>query len=141
MHHTTPAPLKPGKYAVYNGKTYTSQVWNVTAEGVSVTTAPSGFYPAVSLGTLSHAHAAEVLALMGSRAESLPSAEVPAPARVTIGKAAARVLHVDLARLGFRNHYATAAEALGRAVSSLASLTPAESATVRSYARGQWGLA
>lgn len=139
MHHTTPAPLKPGTYAVYNGKTYTSQIWNVTAEGVSVTTAPSGFYAAVSLGTLSHAQAAEVLALKGTRAESLPSAEVPA-ASAQIGKAAARVLHVDLARLGFRNHYETAAEALGRAVSSLASLTPAESATVRSYARGQWGL-
>lgn len=62
------------------------------------------------------------------------------PAAAPIGNQAARTLHVDLSRLGFRDHYATAADALGRPVASLADLTAAESATVRSYARGQWGM-
>ena len=64
----------------------------------------------------------------------------PAPAPDTIGKEAARVMHVELAHLGFRDHYAVAAEALCRPVSSLAALTAAEQNTVWSYARGQWGM-
>ena len=39
----TPAPaLAPGRYAVTAG--YTSQVWDVTAQGVTRTTAQSGTY-------------------------------------------------------------------------------------------------
>ena len=59
---------------------------------------------------------------------------------VVIGKPAACELHKVLGRLGFRDHYATAADALGRPVPSLAALTADEAATVRSYAYGQWGL-
>ncbi|MPY67818.1 hypothetical protein F8S09_14190 [Deinococcus sp. SDU3-2] len=57
-----------------------------------------------------------------------------------IGKAAARELHRELGRLGFRNHYATAAEVLERPVPSLALLSAEDAHTVRSYARGQWGM-
>ena len=59
---------------------------------------------------------------------------------VVIGKPAACELHKVLGRLGFRDHYATASDALGRRVTSLAALTADEAATVRSYAYGQWGL-
>lgn len=76
---------------------------------------------------------ADVLTKVFEQLEQVPTAAL-------IGKQAARTLHLDLARLGFRDHYTTAADALGRFVSSLADLTAAESATVRSYARGQWGL-
>ena len=59
---------------------------------------------------------------------------------VVIGKPAACELHKELGRLRFRDHYATASDALGRRVTSLAALTADEAATVRSYAYGQWGL-
>ena len=57
-----------------------------------------------------------------------------------IGKAAAYELHKELGRLRFRDHYTAASEALGFPVSSLAALTAEEAHTVRSYARGQWGM-
>ncbi|KQR33105.1 hypothetical protein [Deinococcus sp. Leaf326] len=57
-----------------------------------------------------------------------------------IGNAVACELHKTLGRLKFKDHYATAAEALGRSVRSLARLTADEAATVRSYAYGQWGM-
>lgn len=57
-----------------------------------------------------------------------------------IGKASAYELHKELGRLKFSDHYATASEALGVPVSSLAQLTAEQAHTVRSYARGQWGL-
>ncbi len=58
----------------------------------------------------------------------------------TIGNAEARELHRELGRLRFRDHYATASEALGTPVHSLAALTAEQACTVRSYARGQWGM-
>ena len=69
-------------------------------------------------------------------------APLPEPARTTtIGKKEARTMHVELAHLGFADHYAAAADALGRPVTSLAALTVAEAQTVYSYAYGQWGAA
>lgn len=59
---------------------------------------------------------------------------------IVIGKPAACELHKELSRLKFRDHYATASDALGRRVTSLAVLTRDEARTVRSYAYGQWGL-
>jgi hypothetical protein len=58
----------------------------------------------------------------------------------TIGKPAACNLHRELGRLGFKDHYATAADALGRPVPSLAALSAEDAYTVRNYARGQWGM-
>jgi len=58
----------------------------------------------------------------------------------TIGKPAACNLHRELGRLGFRDHYTTAADALGRPVPSLAALSAQDAYTVRNYARGQWGM-
>ena len=58
----------------------------------------------------------------------------------TIGKPAACNLHRELGRLGFKDHYQTAADALGRPVPSLAALSPQDAYTVRDYARGQWGM-
>lgn len=133
MHNTE--TLKPGRYTVQNGDTYTSQVWEVTAERVTVYTAPAGVYPSVLLGTMTPAEALGVL----SRLCSAVLAFEPEQVR-TIGKAAAYELHKELGRLRFRDHYGTAAAALERPVSSLAELTAEESNTVRSYARGQWGL-
>lgn len=60
--------------------------------------------------------------------------------RPTIGNAAGHELHKELGRLGFRAHYLTASEALGRAVASFAALTAQDAYTVRDYARGQWGM-
>lgn len=65
------------------------------------------------------------------------TAEVLVP---VIGNAVACELHKVLGRLRFRDHYGLAAEALGRTVRSLATLTADEARTVRSYAYGQWGL-
>ena len=134
MHDTT--ALKSGTYAVRNGHTFTSQVWEVTAEQVRVSAAAAGNYPAAFLRTMTHAEAAEILSRPCSAVLEFTPAPVP-----TIGKQAARTLHLDLARLGFRDHYAAAGDALGRSVPSLAELTAAESATVYSYARGVWGMA
>lgn len=68
-------------------------------------------------------------------------APLPEPVATTIGKKEARTMHVELAHLGFADHYAAAADALGRPVTSLAGLTVAEAQTVYSYAYGQWGAA
>ena len=60
-----------------------------------------------------------------------------------IGKAIARLLHVELGRLGYRtsaSHYETSSVALGREVTSLASLTAAEVVLTRSFAYGQLDL-
>jgi len=58
----------------------------------------------------------------------------------TVGNALAHELHKEMGRLKYGNHYATAAEVLGREVTSLAALTPEEFAVVRSYVFGQHGL-
>lgn len=66
-------------------------------------------------------------------------AEMAAP----IGKATARLLHIELGRLGYRtsaSHYDVASVVLGRPVISLASLTAEEAALTRSFAYGQLGL-
>lgn len=70
-------------------------------------------------------------------AEILDTPSTPARA---IGKAAAHELHRELGRLGYRDHYTTAAEVLGVPVASLAALTTEQAQTVRSYAYGNWGL-
>ncbi|GAA4015896.1 hypothetical protein GCM10022631_30210 [Deinococcus rubellus] len=60
-----------------------------------------------------------------------------------IGKATARLLHIELGRLGYRtsaSHYDVAAAVLGRTVTSLAALTAQEAALTRSFAYGQLGL-
>ena len=60
-----------------------------------------------------------------------------------IGKPAARLLHIELGRLGYRtsaSHYETASVALGREVTSLAALTAEEAALTRSFAYGQLSL-
>lgn len=57
-----------------------------------------------------------------------------------VGKPAAHALHIELGQLGYRAHYALAAEILSKPVASLAALTADELATVRAYAYGQLGL-
>lgn len=60
-----------------------------------------------------------------------------------IGNATARLLHIELGRLGYRtsaSHYEAASVVLGRTVTSLASLTAEEAALTRSFAYGQLGL-
>ncbi|GGO19492.1 hypothetical protein [Deinococcus humi] len=56
-----------------------------------------------------------------------------------IGKPAACNLHKELGALGYRSHYALAAEVLGKPVPSLAALSAEDAATVRQYAYGQLG--
>ena len=133
MHNTE--TLKPGRYTVQNGDTYTSQVWEVTAERVTVYTAPAGVYPSVLLGTMTPAEALGIL----SRVCSAVLAFEPEQVR-TIGKAAAYELHKELGRLRYADHYATAAEVLERPVSSLAELTAEEAGAVRVYARVMRGV-
>lgn len=58
-----------------------------------------------------------------------------------IGKAVACALHRELGALGYKSHYALAAEVLGFPVPSLAALTTENAALVRSYAYGQLGRA
>lgn len=70
-------------------------------------------------------------------AEILDTPSTPARA---IGKAAAYDLHRELGRLKYRDHYGTAAAALGEPVASLAALTAEQAQTVRSYAYGQWSM-
>jgi len=62
---------------------------------------------------------------------------------LTIGKKAARELHIEMGRLGYRGveHYSLAGEALEREVTSLATLTAEEAQIAWSYARAQVGLA
>ncbi|GAA3995072.1 hypothetical protein GCM10022631_01460 [Deinococcus rubellus] len=60
-----------------------------------------------------------------------------------IGKPAARLLHIELGRLGYRtsaSHYEVAAAVLGRDVTSLATLTVEEAVITRSFAYGQLSL-
>lgn len=140
----TPAPaLAPGRYAVTAG--YTSQVWDVTAQGVTRTTAQSGTYAPSPLAPLTHAEAAQVLAQAAAylgrpAAQALDAQPVSTPSAAPVGKATGRALHVELSRLGYREHYAAAADALGRPVPSLAALTAAEVKTVYAYAYGSLGM-
>lgn len=85
------------------------------------------------------ARAVKLLGMAEGTPEVLAETLAPMPAP-GIGKPAACELHRELGRLKFRDHYATASEALGRAVESLAALTAREAHTVRSYAYGQWGM-
>ena len=134
MHDTTAPKLPAGTYTVRNGKTYTVQVWDVSAEGVSVYAVPvPGIYAAAFLCRLTRAEAGAVLASSSSAVLSFTPAPKP------LGNPAAK-LHRELGRLGFRDHYAAASEALGFPVRSLAELTAEQGRTVRSYARGQWGM-
>lgn len=73
------------------------------------------------------------------RVEVLTETLAPTP-EPGIGKPAACELHRELGRLKFRDHYATASEALGLPVVSLAALTAMQAQTVRSYAYGQWRM-
>ncbi|WP_415577412.1 hypothetical protein, partial [Deinococcus radiodurans] len=140
----TPAPaLAPGRYAVTAG--YTSQVWDVTAQGVTRTTAQSGTYAPSPLAPLTHAEAAQVLAQAAAylgrpAAQPLAPQPVSTPSGAPVGKATGRALHVELSRLGYREHYTAAADALGRPVPSLAALTAAEVKTVYAYAYGSLGM-
>uniref|UniRef100_A0A7V2F5S6 Uncharacterized protein n=1 Tax=Rhodothermus marinus TaxID=29549 RepID=A0A7V2F5S6_RHOMR len=52
-------------------------------------------------------------------------------------KRAARELHVELSRLGIRDHYAFASRVLGREVRHLSELTPDERNLIRLEARAQ----
>ena len=74
-----------------------------------------------------------------SQVEKIEEAYLPSPTQL-VGKPVAHRLHIELGRLGYRNHYALAGEVLGRAVTSLAALTAEEVKLVRSYAYGQLGL-
>lgn len=74
------------------------------------------------------------------RAQLAGHTEVVCEGAPFAGKPAAHRLHILLGELGYRHHYALAAEVLGRPVSSLANLRPAELALVSSYAHGQLGL-
>ena len=73
----------------------------------------------------------------------LPTTASVAAEVATIGNPAARLLHIELGRLGYRtsaSHYETASVALGREVTSLATLTAAEAVLTRSFAYGQLSL-
>ena len=75
--------------------------------------------------------------------ETRPTPVVAADVAAPIGNPAARLLHIELGRLGYRtsaSHYEAASVALGREVTSLASLTAAEAVLTRSFAYGQLSL-
>jgi len=78
--------------------------------------------------------------------EQIEEVRLPEPepvAAAPIGNPTARSLHIELGRLGYRtsaSHYEVAAAVLGRAVTSLATLTAEEAALTRSFAYGQLGL-
>jgi hypothetical protein len=110
-------------------------VTGVSAHAVTITRTASGFRATVDglpVGVLDAdrvLRAADRLEVTGEVLEHGP-----------IGKAAGCELHRELGRLGFRDHYTTASEALARPVSSFAALSEADAYIVRDYARGQWGM-
>lgn len=142
MHHTTRRPEALSRtwetvteYAPYGEK------WGISRQSVTLSRAYVGAPLSAEIdGKPAALEQAVSIIRRATRATVTAETLEQLPAAAPIGKQAARTLHVDLARLGFRKHYETAADALGRPVASLADLTAAESATVRSYARGQWGM-
>ncbi|EYB67279.1 hypothetical protein DEIPH_ctg045orf0008 [Deinococcus phoenicis] len=91
--------------------------------------------PELAVRLLNRAERVGTVTLLGECVEPVMPTDGPA-----IGNRAAWTLHRELGRLGHRNHYAVAGEALGRDVGSLAALTGVEAVTVRSYAYGQFGM-
>lgn len=127
----------PGTYRVFNALSYTQQELRVDADGADMYAAATGIYPATFLRRVTLDDVAAVLACPLTKVYTFTPAPAPVPA---IGKPAARELHRELGRLSFTDHYLTASDALGYPVVSFATLTPEDAYTVRSYARGQWGL-
>lgn len=161
MQHTTaqnPRPLADGAYlftlpaqgyrlaqrmsATVSGGRLTAWAY-VNADGTTTPAADADaltVYGPQLLAVLAHeVSEAQRLAGLVLPVEFAPAPQ-PAPSAAPVGNASARALHVELSRLGYRQHYATAAAALGREVSSLAALTAAELKTVYSYAYGSLGL-
>lgn len=124
----------PGTYTIFNALTYTQQELRVNMDGADMYAA-SGIYPATFLRRVTLNEVAAVLDCPFTKVYAFTPAPVPA-----IGKPTARELHRELGRLGFADHYLTASDALGYPVASLAALSADDAYTVRSYARGQWGL-
>jgi hypothetical protein len=75
--------------------------------------------------------------LTGAEKVWLEAEVLAAPA---VGKPTAHALHIELGKLGYKSHYALAAEVLSRPVTSLAALTADDVQLVRSYAYGQLSL-
>jgi hypothetical protein len=112
--------------------------WGTLTHTVTMTRTAAGFRAEVNGQPATMQEADAILRNATRRTVTAEQLEpVPAP---SIGKAAACELHRELGRLGFRDHYTTAAEVLERPVPSLAALTAEEAHTVRSYARGQWSM-
>lgn len=107
----------------------------LTVHTVTITRTRSGFEAVIDGRAADVLHADRIL-------RAADRLEVIAETlEATIGNAVACALHKELARIGYRGHYALATEALGTQVSSLAALTADDAAIVRSYAYGQLGLA
>lgn len=126
-----------GTYRLFNALSYTQQELRVDADGADMYAAATGIYPATFLRRITIDEVTAVLECPFTKVYAFTAAPAPVP---TIGTPAARELHRELGRLRFTDHYGTASDALGYPVDSLAALTADEACTVRSYARGQWGL-
>ena len=147
MHTTTAQNPKPrALFRAWTARvTYREcgTVTGISTYTVTMSRAAGGFIATVNGKEVDVKAAARILESAEADKALTVTAEIldtPAPAPERLGKAAAYELHRELGRLRFRDHYATASEALGVPVSSLAALTAEEANTVRSYARGSWGL-
>ena len=132
MKDTIPA----GTYIIFNALSYTSQLLTVTAAGAEVYTAPSAHYPASLLGSASLSDVAAILGHERTVVYVFVAAPVPV---VGQGRARGHAMHIELATLGYGRGFECASAALGRTVTSLASISEAERGQVLNFAYGQWG--
>ena len=136
MNTTAPRTLSR-TWAAHTTYRECSVVTSTAVYTITVSRTASGFAAEVD-GVPVDVLAADRLLRNADRLELM--AEVLDTTAPSIGNPAACNLHRELGRLGFKDHYTTAADALGRPVPSLAALSPQDAYTVRDYARGQWGM-
>ena len=142
MNNTTTAPRpKTVTYRARVADVEYGVTLSVTTHHITLTRDHSGSLSAIVDGENVEYSYAEGLLNLSEAQKHTPELLEEVILTPTIGKQAARALHIELGRLGHKNHYALAAEVLGKTVASLADLTEEEAVEVRSYGYGVLGCA
>lgn len=135
--HTTSTRATSRTWATVTVDRPFGEYWGTVTNTVTIYRTPDGLRATVDGQDATVLEAHTILSHATTRTVT---AETLEPTPRAVGKATAHELHRELGRLRFRDHYAAASEGLGVPVRSLAALTAEDVQTVRSYARGQWGL-
>lgn len=138
MQDTKALNLKPATSrtfaAVVEYRAY-GEYWGQSEYTVTVWKDGADYRATVNGEEVEFMEAARIIGMADRLTVTAETLVTPDPAPVTIGKARAAKLHRLMGRAGLPSpaHYASAARALGREVSSLAALTEGEARTVWAY--------